>query len=122
MSEPNLRLIAEARAHEPMSTWPDHIQRHRITIMHNPLFDHLCLRCWLERISSERLSAKAGDRYTGDSLLADLLRLTPEERARDVYVQGRGELFRACGLRLWSADGSDNPPKEAARLVIDSVT
>lgn len=59
MSEKNLKLIAEARCSDPLNTWPQHIEQHRITIMGNPLFDFECLRCWLERVETERLKKLA---------------------------------------------------------------
>lgn len=58
MSEANLKLIAESRVDDPLNTWPDHIRGHRITLLGNPLFDHLCLRCWLEKVATEKLEAR----------------------------------------------------------------
>lgn len=57
MIEANLHLVAKSRVLDPLNTWPDHIRRHRITIMGNWLFDHDCLRCWLEQVATEIASA-----------------------------------------------------------------
>ncbi len=59
MSEVNLEAVARARVDDPMNTWPDHIQRHRITLMGNFLWDHLCLRCQLERVATEQTKETA---------------------------------------------------------------
>lgn len=59
--EANLELIARARAADPLSSWPDHNNYHRRTILGNWLFDYACLRCWLERVATESLQQKAED-------------------------------------------------------------
>lgn len=52
----NLHLVAKARVGDPMNTWPDHNRYHSRTIMGNWLFDHACLRCWLEQVATELAS------------------------------------------------------------------
>lgn len=53
----DLESIARSRVDSPLSEWPDHNNYHRRTIMMNWLFDYDCLRCWLERVATEKLQA-----------------------------------------------------------------
>lgn len=55
---PNLKLVAEEHLDDPLNTWPDHTDCHRRTLLGNWLFDGMCLRCWLERLASERAEAR----------------------------------------------------------------
>ncbi len=56
MSDVNLELIAKSRVDDPLNTWPDHTSCHSRTLMGNFLFDYYCLRCWLERVATEKLT------------------------------------------------------------------
>jgi hypothetical protein len=58
MADANLKLIAESRADDPLNTWPDHTHAHSRTLLGNFLWDFHCLRCWLEKVATERLEAK----------------------------------------------------------------
>jgi hypothetical protein len=49
----SLEDIAKLRYEQPLSTWPDHIQRHRLTLFGDFRSDALCLRCWLEFFAGE---------------------------------------------------------------------
>lgn len=49
-----LERVARWRVSDPMNTWPEHRRGHRITLLGNPLFDYECLRCWLERVATEK--------------------------------------------------------------------
>ena len=53
-----MRAIAEEHVGDPLNTWPDHIRRHRMTIMQNFLHDEACLRCYLEEISSQKIESR----------------------------------------------------------------
>jgi hypothetical protein len=54
----DLKLIAESRVESPLNEWPEHNDYHSRTIMGNWLFDYACLRCWLERVATEKLKEK----------------------------------------------------------------
>lgn len=69
--ESNLELIAQRRIDDPMHTWPDHNRCHRMTIMNNWLFDYDCLRCWLERVATEKYQPNSGDGPPGKEPFTD---------------------------------------------------
>lgn len=54
MDHINCEAIARSRVGDPMNTWPEHMTGHRITLLGNRLFDYDCLRCWLERVATEK--------------------------------------------------------------------
>ncbi len=58
MSNINLRAVAEARADDPLNTWPDHTACHARTLMGNFLQDYHCLRCHLEQVATERAKSR----------------------------------------------------------------
>jgi hypothetical protein len=53
--ESDLEAIARSRVDSPLKDWPDHNDYHRRTLLGNWLFDYACLRCWLEKITAEKL-------------------------------------------------------------------
>jgi hypothetical protein len=64
----SVKEIAEARYQEPMSSWPDHNNFHRRNThpfsgskYGEMFFDEECLRCQLERVSSENIKDKKID-------------------------------------------------------------
>lgn len=51
----NLELIAKDRVDRPLNEWPDHTGAHARTLMGSFLFDYNCLRCWLEKVATEKI-------------------------------------------------------------------
>jgi hypothetical protein len=58
MDHVNLQIIAREHIRDPLNTWPQHIKRHRITLLGEWLFDYDCLRCWMERLETDRLNTQ----------------------------------------------------------------
>lgn len=71
MSDVNLHAIAESRVDQPLNTWPEHNKGHSSTLMGNFLWDFHCLRCWLEKIASEKLVASKKALPVGQMSLLD---------------------------------------------------
>lgn len=103
----DLEKIAKRRCMEPMSSWPEHEKFHRGNF--HPFsgsrygeryFDELCLRCQLEKGSSQsgdttmsRLKVSPGYRTIEDEFEASIRRAFVEGKADYISLYSRHQIF-----------------------------